>query len=275
MDCTKWNYSKGNTYLELCKRAYEDDNIFQKLKSNKDYSMVEKPVLNYKIVGEWLLNVYIKKYKKYLHLLEIGILNDQYLEPTKFNYEYILKDVISLSTYKLSYCCISYVIKALNIIHHISNLGINNLNIVEIGGGYGGQAYVLLKMSPNFDICIKSYTIFDLKYPSLIQTKYLNFVEIKNQYNINSYYNFDIDKDTISNFNFVISNYALSEISTDIQNEYFDKILYNVDHGFMLWNFLNNKPLNKKLSIDNYKNITFEKEECNPDKDKNSLEIKY
>ena len=237
--------------------------------------MILKSSSIYKICGEWLLNVYIQKYKHYLKLLEIGISNDKYLQPMKFDYGYILRDKVELSTYNLSFCCISYVIKALNIIHHIKNIKLNNLNIVEIGGGYGGQAFVLLKMASELDVNIKSYSIFDLKYPSLLQSKYLNFTNITDKYNVESYYNFDIKKNIVNNFNFVISNYALSEISTKIQNEYFSKILYNVKHGFILWNFLNKEAINKILSINNYEKITFDREECNPDLEKNSLEIKF
>jgi len=275
MECKEWMHTSRLTYIDLCKLACENDGIFQKLKSMKEYSMVEKPTLSYKICGEWLLNVYIKNYNQYLNLLEIGILNDTYLQPMKFDYEYILKNKIKLSTYKLSFCCISYVIKALNILNHIKVLNIDNLNIVEIGGGYGGQAFILLKLAKKFNINIKSYSIFDLKYPSLLQSKYLNFTNITEKYNVKSYYNFEIEKNIINNFSFVISNYALSEISTKIQDDYFNKILYNVKHGFLLWNFLNKEPLNKKLSINNYEKITFEREECNPDIKKNSLEIKF
>lgn len=275
MNCNKWSNESRLNYINLCKIACDDNNIFQKLKSMKEYSVVEKPVPSYKICGEWLLKVYIKNYYQYLNLLEIGIMNDTYLQPMKFDYEYILKDKIKLSTYKLSFCCISYVIKALNIIDHIKLLNINNLNIVEIGGGYGGQAFILLKLADKFDINIKTYSIFDIKYPSLLQTKYFNFTNLINKYNVKSYYSFEIEKDVIDNFNFVISNYALSEISTEIQDNYFTKILYNVKHGFLLWNFLNKEPINKKLSIQNYEKISFKKEECNPDLEKNSLEIKF
>ena len=228
-----------------------------------------------KIVGEWLINIYIKKYPRHLNLLEIGILNDTYLNSYKFDYEYILKNHVELSTYKLSYCCISYVLKALNILNHIKVLNIDNLNIVEIGGGYGGQAFILLKLAKKINVNIQSYSIFDIKYPSLLQNKYIEYTKLADEFKVKSYDNFNLDKDVKDNFNFLISNYALSEISTHIQDEYFKKILYNVKHGFLLWNFLNKEKLNEKLSKENYCNITFSREECNPDIEKNSIEIKF
>ena len=81
MECKQWTHGNNRqTYIDFCKLACEDEGIFQKLKSMKEYSMVEKPTPAYKICGEWLLNVYIQKYKQHLNLLEIGISNDKYLQ---------------------------------------------------------------------------------------------------------------------------------------------------------------------------------------------------
>lgn len=272
MECQKWNNGRDK-YINLCKIALEDNIIFNNLKNNKNYGMVEKFDKNYKICGEWLINILFKKYPKNIDLLEIGIENDKFLNPVKFDYSYLLKNKINLSTYQLSYCCISYVIKALNIITHMKTLNINKFNIVEIGGGYGGQAFVLVKLAKIYNMNINTYSIFDLEYPSLIQNKYINLTNLRQLCIFNTYYKIDIDKNITNEFNFLISNYAFSEISTQIQNLYINNILYNVKHGFILWNFLNKENINPYFQKINKGN--FDREECNPNKMKNSLEIKY
>tara|TARA_A100001037_G_scaffold235101_1_gene213926 strand:- start:6 stop:830 length:825 start_codon:yes stop_codon:yes gene_type:complete len=274
MICAKWNENKSrNKYIQLCKQALEDDFTFNNIKSHPNYSMVEKANITYKLCGEWLLNVYFNNYPNMLHFLEYGIDNDKYCNPTKFDYSYLLQNRVKLSTYNMSFCCISYVVKALNIITHMKNIDINKYNIVEIGGGYGGQAYILFKISKDLNIDIESYSIFDIKYPSMLQQKYINLVKLNEICNINTYYDLNIDKNISDKFNFVISNYALSEISTKIQDVYFKKILYNVKHGFILWNFLNRENINPYFERNNININT--REECNPNILKNSLEIKY
>jgi len=267
MECKKWNGKKNrNNYLEFCKNAIEDENIFNQIKNRVEYNMVEKPGIEYKKIGDWLLNIYIKEYKHLLKYLETGINNDKYLKPVKFDYEYLLKDKVELSTYKLSYCCISYTIKAINILKHIQSLKLDKVNIIEIGGGYGGQSFILHNLCINFNIKIESYTIIDLEYPSKIQNKYIELLNIPNT---QSFYN--IENIDTSKFNFFISNYALSEISTKIQNKYIDNLLKNIKHGFLLWNFLNKEEMNPYFK----KKGKHIREKCNPQTSKNSIEIKY
>ncbi len=126
---------------------------------------------------------------------------------------------------------------------------LNNIDVVEIGGGYGGLCLFLHKLSDLFNIKIKSYTIFDLFEPMLLQKKYLELHNIEINV-INLFDNF-----TLNNNSFLISNYAFSEISTDLQKIYTQKVLNPyILHGFLVWNFI---PFYN--FIDN-KSITCEKE---------------
>jgi putative sugar O-methyltransferase len=101
-------------------------------------------------------------------------------------------------------------------------------NIIEIGGGYGGQCYVLSKRI-NFD----TYTIIDLKDVSNLQEKYLNKLNIKNVK-----YIYPEILDTIKNikYDLVISCFAWSELSKDIQLLYYNEIIKNSKHGFLRCN---------------------------------------
>ena len=129
-----------------------------------------------------------------------------------------------------------------------SNL--NNIDIIEIGGGYGGLCFFLHKLSYLFNINIKSYTQFDLEYPLILQKKYLENLGINN-----------INYATIDNFqniqknSFLISNYAYSAFPYNIQNLYTNKIFNPyISHGFLTWNFIELYNF-----IDN-KNIIIQKE---------------
>ena len=123
-----------------------------------------------------------------------------------------------------------------------SNL--NNVDIVEIGGGYGGLCLFIFKLSKIFNITIKSYTIFDISQVCQLQKKYLKIHNIDIKTNI-------LDtKFTLENNSFLISNYAFSEISEGLQKKYIEQVLDKyIEYGFLAWNwrklykFISNKVI--------------------------------
>ena len=178
----------------------------------------------------------IEKHKEYI--VELCRLNDSVGNPIKYNFNNFA--VCSPSN-------IRYIFHSFLILRYISENNFNNLNIIEIGGGYGGLCFFIHNLSKLFNIKISSYTIFDLKEPSQLQSKYLNFLNLGNVrcVTISNY-----EESKISNDSFLISTYSFSEISLKNQNEYTNKILNNhVSHGFIAWNeipvyeFIENKKI--------------------------------
>ena len=92
------------------------------------------------------------------------------------------------------------------------------------------------------------HSIFDLKLPLKLQKKYLDSLNV---FNVNY-----VELDNIKNLkknSFLISNYAFSEISLDLQQKYTDMVLNNyVSHGFLTWNFINMYEFisNKKITVE-------------------------
>lgn len=106
-----------------------------------------------------------------------------------------------------------------------------NINILEIGGGYGGLCIWLRKLSKNYDICINNYTIIDLVSPSLLQKKYTDKFGVE----LNS-----VQPDNLNDINFdnlyCISNYGFSEFNYYFQKLYYDNVILKCVGGFMVWN---------------------------------------
>jgi hypothetical protein len=150
--------------------------------------------------------------------------NDKYGMPNKYEFE----NFCSCSPTNLR-----YLLHALIILKYMQDCNLNNINIVEIGGGYGGLTLFIFKLSFLFKININSYTIFDLLEPMLLQKKYLDLFNIKiNTYEISE--NF-----TLNNNSFLISNYAFSEISKELQSVYIKKMINPyISHGFLCWNHI-------------------------------------
>lgn len=142
---------------------------------------------------------------------------------------------------------VRYILHSLLILTHMKSLNLNNIDIIEIGGGYGGLCFYLFNISKLFNITISSYSIFDLKNPLLLQKKYLDKIGI----NTNICNFCDIESfNNIKKNSFFVSTYAYSEISPNIQKIYTEKVLNPyVSHGFIAWNcidvykFIENKDL--------------------------------
>tara|TARA_R110000824_G_C15082744_1_gene664552 strand:+ start:74 stop:886 length:813 start_codon:yes stop_codon:yes gene_type:complete len=105
---------------------------------------------------------------------------------------------------------------------------LDGFEIVEIGGGYGGQAHVIKSM---FNV---NYHIIDLVEPATLTAKYLTALNHDDfhTYTAASIYNshFALGGDL------VISNYALSELDEPTIDIYVEKVVKNCKRGFFGWN---------------------------------------
>ena len=197
-------------------------------KSNSVYNEILEHVdFNY---GNEYLNYIIKEFKDIFYnnlnyFIDLANTNDLYGKTIKYNYN----NFCNCSPSNLRYICHSLLIWS-----HIKNINNNNIDIVEIGGGYGGLCFYIKKLCHLFNINIKSYNIFDLKSVSILQQKYLNIL------NINDVTTSSLNDDFILNPNsFLISNYGFSEFSKSVQNEYIDKVISKyISNGFLTWNFI-------------------------------------
>jgi hypothetical protein len=203
----------------LSKNSYEWD-----FKSNRYYI----DVLEHVTPNDGLL--YLEEIKKFddfynknkEYLINICLINDLYGKTIKTYFN----DFCECSPTNLR-----YILHSLLIIEHIKKCSLNNVDIVEIGGGYGGLCFFLYKLCKLFSINIKSYTIFDLIEPMELQKKYLKIHDI-NIETINISDDFELNNNC-----FLISNYAFSEISIELQNVYINKLINKyISNGFLAWN---------------------------------------
>lgn len=103
---------------------------------------------------------------------------------------------------------------------------LTGLKVIEIGGGFGGQAAVSTTINSRIE-----WQIFDLPEVLLLQEKYLTkanpagSITFCSGLEINETYG-----------DLLLSNYALSEISRDLQVEYINKVVLNCKKGYMAWN---------------------------------------
>lgn len=217
-------------------------------KSNASYTYVLEHVSPYAGI-QYLQEIYNRFQSFFLvyknHFIKLSQLNDSIGIPNKYVYDNFTE---------CSPTNLRYIFQSLLILQHVVNSKVNNINFIEIGGGYGGLCFFIHNIAHIFDIKINSYTIFDLPVVNELQKKYLaNFnLEDVRCFNISNY-------EGLKPNSFLISNYAFSEISIELQKEYSQKIINPyVSHGFLAWNFIEIYPFieNVELSVEQEYPIT-------------------
>jgi len=160
-------------------------------------------------------------------LVNLSILNDKIGKPNKYNFD------------NFTYCSptnLRYIYHSFMILDMILKNNYTNVDLIEIGGGYGGLCFFINNICNIFDIKIKSYTIFDLEEPTLLQNRYLKLNSINN-FKTCQLQNYELAN--LQKNSFLISSYAFSEISDELQKEYSEKIIDPYTNmGFLVWNFI-------------------------------------
>ena len=119
-----------------------NENMFNNFKNQSDFTSILEHVSfeqGLKYIDE------IKKYEWKSLPWNKFLENDKLGNPNVFNYLNQLNN-ITLSNFNISPTTLRYICFGLHIVKYIKHLGKKELNIVEIGGGYGGQCKILLDL---------------------------------------------------------------------------------------------------------------------------------
>ena len=207
---TEWE----SPYLNNIKHFLKNENSFNNFKHHKSYTAIVETV-NKKMGGEYL-KATVNNHPYLIDYFDKFKTNDKYGNPNIFPYD---------NYGKWSPTTLRYIHVLSQLIHFFGDL--NDFKIVEIGGGYGGQCKII---KDYFNI--KEYIIYDLDDVSKLQNKYLNKFNLSD-FRTKSYTKIENEK----NIDLVISNWALSELHPNIQEEYIKNILNNSKSGFLIWNY--------------------------------------
>jgi hypothetical protein len=218
--------------ISICSGSYY--NYYNYLENCDIYSFKQNDNIQYMTehLGENFLNFGKEWHNKIkeLNMIDDNILikllnlNDKIGNPLKYDIYNILCSPNSLK----------YVYFGLLNIKHILNKNLNNFNIIEIGGGYGGQCIILLELLKKFNININKYILIDLDSVNKFQKKY---IEINGFYDKCIFVPYEEYKNYLFDYNnYLFSSYSLSEISDNIRIDYYNNILKYIISGFIVWN---------------------------------------
>lgn len=228
MSSEQTSVSHYSSYTDVCLNAFNNEDVFNNFKNIEEYTKIlEHTSVEY---GTKYLDILLSRYKEndLLEIIKNVIKNDLLGNSKKHKYK-IYNEFVNISPSTLYYTKIwSDIILLFGTT--------KKMNIVEIGGGYGGQCLVGKYFSD-----FASYTIYDLEEANLLQQKYLS----KNNINNVSFFSSPTKNNNINKilkYDLLISNYAFSELNRHIQEEYLNKVLLNSSNGYMIMNFGWNLP---------------------------------
>lgn len=195
-----------NTYTQSCIEAI---NNLPSFKTIPGYAAVVGNDLRNKQTASSFFTFIKNNFPEIFKDLESFTINDNIGNPNIFNLE-----GINISPGTLRY------VRVLGDI-----LSFNPKSIIEIGGGYGGQALVTLIHSPSID-----YTLIDYTEPLALAKKYLDTVAPSFNYNFIDSNDINITEETT--YDLVLSDYCLSEFDEAGAEFYFNSILSKSKNGY-------------------------------------------
>lgn len=199
-------------YNRICRKAVEDERVFNTFKRHPDY----RPVLEHvtQAQGQAYLDIIRQEYPHLLVAMDGFRGNDRYGSPITFEYE----GIGTISPTTLRY------IKILGDIQRAFG-PLDDMEIIEIGAGYGGQAKIISDVFP-----YKAYTVVDLTQALRLLEKYLSALAVPNilyrkQEGLGD-----------AKYDLCISNYAFSECSKVVQDWYIESVLRYSARGYITFN---------------------------------------
>ena len=128
-----------------------------------------------------------------------------------------------------------YIWQAYIILTYFKRLtGEEPIDIVEVGGGYGGLCLAIHTFAPHLQVTIRSYTIIDLDAPNRLQERYL--ARFPMTFPVSFVRADTYGAHITGTNNYFISNYCFSEIDQFHQANYIKTLFPKIVHGFIAWN---------------------------------------
>ena len=227
--------SEGGLYVAFVQRAVQHYKVFRNFKRHPSYQAVLEHV-NAEDGGKYL-DIVRSQSPQILSLVEKCKDNDLIGNPITHSYPQIGK----ISPTTLRYMKVASDLQK----HFGDNLG---RKIVEIGVGYGGQLLVNDRL-----FNIGEYHLYDLPPVLNLVSKYLESFILNCSYRLATL-NQSSGNDV---FDLVISNYAFSELPSQLQRIYIKKIISKASKGYLTMNsgMGNSRHTSSRLSINELREL--------------------
>ena len=206
--------SDNGEYVASVNKAISSYKAFSKFKRDPRYQAILEHVTYQQ--GHAYLEIIKSQSPSFLYKIDVFKLND--LVGGAKLHEYKGIGAISPST-----------LRYLKVASDLVKIFGNNIGdrIAEIGVGYGGQLLIVDKIF-NFE----QYDLFDLPVVLLLASKYIESHTLNSSYHTTS---LNQHKGDVI-YDLVISNYAFSELPSELQTRYIEKIILKSKRGYLTMN---------------------------------------
>lgn len=248
-----WEISNDiSEYLNSCRDAALDNRYFNQFKQDPRYRQILEHV-SFEEASQYVSQLPIESV---LETLDRFKENDKYGNPDIHEFD---------NLGEVSPTTVRYIKNTFDI---TNRFGTDIANVVEIGGGYGGLCKVLSSV-----IDFSNYLIFDLEEPNMLSKKYLSkFEDLDGR--VQSLTLEELDE--IDGIDLLISNYAFSEVSLDVQEEYYEKVIKNSNRIYMVFNPISSNNLKFSDFVDRLTSDGYEVEYyCEHEESENCNKILY
>lgn len=222
---TSLSLSDNQVYPQACIDASIDYTSFNSFKRNKSYNEILEHVTESQ--GHQYLEI-ISKNSDIMKKIDVFKENDKVGNPVLYDYPEI--GLFSPTTLR-------YIKVLVDIEKLFKGFGQDN-NICEIGVGYGGQCRIF----DSYYSGINQYYLVDIQPVLLLTQRYLD------HYILNTQVIYRTSNELAKkSYDMVISNYAFTELSRELQDKYLKTIILNSKRGYITYNEIN------PLSFNSYK----------------------
>jgi hypothetical protein len=212
--------SDNQAYPQVCIQASNDYAIFNNFRRDTTYKTILEHTSEKQ--GSEYLRI-ISGDTDILTSIDIFKLNDNYGNPELYEYPKI--GMISPSTLR-------YIKVLSDIKKYFQTL--DNLNICEIGIGYGGQCRIL---NAYYDPA--TYCLVDIQPALSLAQRFLD------NYILHSTLIYrTMNELTTTDYDFVLSNYAFTELPRKVQDIYLEKVILNSKKGYITYNEITPEEFN-------------------------------
>lgn len=225
----KTSISDDDEYPVVCYIASQNNRFFSRFRRNSTYNDILEHVTREQ--GQEYLNIISRNNRLNFSDSDWNNFhqNDAYGNPIVFPY-HINGKTFYFSPTTLRYAKVLQDIATLFDVDQIHS-------VAEIGIGYAGEC----RMLTSYLSAINTYSLFDLPEVLALAGKYLSKFGKDTIHKIKFIDGTTID--TNDSYDFVISNYAFSELIRSIQDSYLDKVILKSKAGYITWNTLSYEKL--------------------------------
>lgn len=207
------------------------ERIAEEIATKKLTNWKSHPSVAYMLEHEWVLsaNMYIDVLRTELSdttIQRLADLNDLYGGSAK-------QIINGINTSPSS---IRYIRHAYDVCKHMISKNLNDITLIEIGGGYGGLALIMSEVAAIFGIRVQKYIIYDLPSVQKLQKYYLSLhtISMEIEWRDCATFGADVSSDTT---NVLVSCYCISEVPNGIRKQYLRNLLPNIKAAFFVWNW--------------------------------------